>query len=777
MSQRVDKDSLQLDKPRRTPGHPTKSHIVKTKVDGKEKIIRFGEQGASTAGKPKAGESERMTKKRASFKARHAKNIAKGKSSPAYWADKVKWNTGGSVELKNMLNDYEAADDVTHLVQKFKNGGQPKKAKKDVEPGIMDYLESAYNTASSLPDLPNAIYQSGKRVVQAIPANVRSGLNYIQRSTPQQVVRDARQAAQQTASSVKGGLNRIVEHVKENPFETIVDVIPVVGDIKAYGEDVGRAARLRAQGDERGAANIEQYALPLAVASVIPGIGEARTANRIVNAADDLSDVEQLTRRLNTQAKGDYRNLIDMADEPTATKVKLNDLVSIQDKKTGDTVNRYVDDIAQGNPVPPVTVTMVDGKPVLLNGNHRVAAATQSGLDEIDANVYPFKGESGPTDDIKQLTRKLITKPERGPVLPGPGETDILYRGAAPSEGRPQFIPDRQRQGVTWFSSDPKVASEYAYTTNYDPDLDGPTVTPVRLKPSNMMDVDAQGNTYTTIPLPDEYYGTRDIDDYAYDPAEMYGEDTGGTLMTSTDKLAQLATDLDHDAVRMRNIIDFGPGADEAGRSRVADTYAAFDPSIVIPMAGRMNERKTNLDRFLKESIMKDEAGDPVVLFHGTSDDVTGNFNIYHPNRKDQGWLGRGAYVTDAPEMASEYARRKVGRAGANVMPLYGDIRNPYNMTLKEKNQLRFLSQDAIDDFTSKLRDAGHDSAIVTYPDGVREIAVFDPERQLKSASGNRGTYDPDNPDLKFAQGGLVSSYDEAIVKDLADKIREGIYG
>ena len=91
MSQRVDKDSLALDKPRRTPGHPTKSHIVKTRVDGKEKIIRFGEQGASTAGKPKEGESERMKAKRASFKSRHAKNIAKGKSSPAYWANKVKW--------------------------------------------------------------------------------------------------------------------------------------------------------------------------------------------------------------------------------------------------------------------------------------------------------------------------------------------------------------------------------------------------------------------------------------------------------------------------------------------------------------------------------------------------------------------------------------------------------------------------------------------------------------------------------------------------------------
>lgn len=77
--------------PRATPGHSKKSHVVKACAGGKEKVIRFGEQGASTAGKPKAGESEKMTKKRASFKARHSANIAKGKMSAAYWADKVKW--------------------------------------------------------------------------------------------------------------------------------------------------------------------------------------------------------------------------------------------------------------------------------------------------------------------------------------------------------------------------------------------------------------------------------------------------------------------------------------------------------------------------------------------------------------------------------------------------------------------------------------------------------------------------------------------------------------
>lgn len=78
-------------KPKRTPDHPKKSHIVVARSGGQVKTIRFGEQGASTAGKPKAGESDRMTKKRASFKARHAKNIAKGPMSAAYWADKVKW--------------------------------------------------------------------------------------------------------------------------------------------------------------------------------------------------------------------------------------------------------------------------------------------------------------------------------------------------------------------------------------------------------------------------------------------------------------------------------------------------------------------------------------------------------------------------------------------------------------------------------------------------------------------------------------------------------------
>lgn len=77
-------------KPKRTPNHPKKSHIVVAKQGSQVKTIRFGQQGVSGSPK-KAGESASYRKRRESFKARHAGNIAKGKMSAAYWADRVKW--------------------------------------------------------------------------------------------------------------------------------------------------------------------------------------------------------------------------------------------------------------------------------------------------------------------------------------------------------------------------------------------------------------------------------------------------------------------------------------------------------------------------------------------------------------------------------------------------------------------------------------------------------------------------------------------------------------
>ena len=77
-------------KPKRTPNHPKKSHVVVAKVGDQVKTIRFGQQGVSGSPK-KSGESAAYAARRRSFKARHASNISKGKMSAAYWADKTKW--------------------------------------------------------------------------------------------------------------------------------------------------------------------------------------------------------------------------------------------------------------------------------------------------------------------------------------------------------------------------------------------------------------------------------------------------------------------------------------------------------------------------------------------------------------------------------------------------------------------------------------------------------------------------------------------------------------
>jgi hypothetical protein len=84
------KESLACNKPKKTPSHKTKSHVVLACEGGKKKTIRFGQQGVSGSPK-KDGESSKNAARRKSFKARHAKNISKGKMSAAYWSNAVKW--------------------------------------------------------------------------------------------------------------------------------------------------------------------------------------------------------------------------------------------------------------------------------------------------------------------------------------------------------------------------------------------------------------------------------------------------------------------------------------------------------------------------------------------------------------------------------------------------------------------------------------------------------------------------------------------------------------
>lgn len=86
---KIDKSKMKCNKPKKTPSHPKKSHVVKACANGKEKIIRFGQQGVKGAGSNPTSAKQKARRK--SFKARHAKNIKKGKMSAAYWSSKVKW--------------------------------------------------------------------------------------------------------------------------------------------------------------------------------------------------------------------------------------------------------------------------------------------------------------------------------------------------------------------------------------------------------------------------------------------------------------------------------------------------------------------------------------------------------------------------------------------------------------------------------------------------------------------------------------------------------------
>jgi hypothetical protein len=93
-AENIDKDKMKCNDPKRTPDHPTKKMVVKACGEGlpaEGKVIRFGDQNMTTAGAPKKDESDKQKARRASFKARHGKNIAKGKSSAAYWADRELW--------------------------------------------------------------------------------------------------------------------------------------------------------------------------------------------------------------------------------------------------------------------------------------------------------------------------------------------------------------------------------------------------------------------------------------------------------------------------------------------------------------------------------------------------------------------------------------------------------------------------------------------------------------------------------------------------------------
>lgn len=161
---------------------------------------------------------------------------------------------------------------------------------------------------------------------------------------------------------------------------------------------------------------------------------------------------------------------------------------------------------------------------------------------------------------------------------------------------------------------------------------------------------------------------------------------------------------------------------------------------------------------WFRGSKIVDSDGNPLKLFHGTADSID-EFDLEHPNRKDTGWLGTGVYMTTSSDIAGSYANLKSGRSGPQIMPLYARLENPYYATVQDKQRIQLIShnkgakagREASDIWTEELKKQGYDGVILDLPaskvgksNASMEIVVFDPSG-VKSASGNRGTFDPNS--------------------------------
>lgn len=181
--------------------------------------------------------------------------------------------------------------------------------------------------------------------------------------------------------------------------------------------------------------------------------------------------------------------------------------------------------------------------------------------------------------------------------------------------------------------------------------------------------------------------------------------------------------------------------------------------------------------RWFGNSKVIDWLGNPLVVYHGTSDSIS-EFKLNHPNRKDTGWLGTGVYVTDSIELAQSYSLLKSGSEAPNVMPLYAKLENPYYATLEDKQRLQIASsrskeagRAAADLWTRQLKEKGHDGVILHYPEDyvgkanvADEMVIFDPAG-VKSAVGNFGTFNASTPNILYSQ---------AAVADLERQARNG---
>jgi hypothetical protein len=212
-----------------------------------------------------------------------------------------------------------------------------------------------------------------------------------------------------------------------------------------------------------------------------------------------------------------------------------------------------------------------------------------------------------------------------------------------------------------------------------------------------------------------------------------------------------------------------------------AAQQAAEAPAELFDQAGNVLPSSEAFQAFYGNSVFKDEAGNPQVLYHGTTADVS-EFDLNHPGRKDTGWLGTGVYLTDNSTLAEMYAdqkARKVAPAGQNVMTLYARLENPYRATMEDKARIKAGGKEAADAFTQQLKDQGYDGVILPLSEEANEIVVFNPA-DVKSTF-NSGTWSRETANILEQRGkeqaagkAVPTSVDEVANVDSAFKFAAG---
>lgn len=177
---------------------------------------------------------------------------------------------------------------------------------------------------------------------------------------------------------------------------------------------------------------------------------------------------------------------------------------------------------------------------------------------------------------------------------------------------------------------------------------------------------------------------------------------------------------------------------------------------------GREDRNRVGTVLYGAGTLMDLETGEPRVFYHGTSEDIKA-FNLNHPTRKDSGWLGRGVYVAADVRMANTYANTKNGSAAPNVMPVF--IRSTsglYQATLSDKQVGSGLSQENIDKATEALKQRGYDGAYLEFQsDSTIELVTYS-VNNVKSASGNAGTFSAATDDISFSRSANPASISAA---------------